>query len=394
MAVSKVILNGTTLIDVTDKTVTAATLVSPNTALKNDGTTVTGSLVGKTSSDVTVSGATVTIPSGVYSSQVEKSVSSGTAGTPSASKGTVSNHSVSVTPTVTNTTGYITGGTKTGTAVTVSASELASGTKTISASGTTDVTNYASASVAAGSATISETTITANPNISVSSGGLITAAVVKNQAITPTVTAGYVSSGTSGTIQVSGSNTKQLTVQAAQTITPTTTDQTIASGKYLTGTQTIKGDSNLVAANIAEGVSIFGVTGTHSGGGGGISYGTFSISANSSVAASRIGYITIAPIANYEENEYFVIVNTKYNPSTAEATSKWILSDDGYMYVSFYGSSDSYWPIITATSGTATVVKSVNGGAAYPTKSAREGPIVVYKISDGAVLSASYANYN
>lgn len=59
--------------------------------------------------------------------------------------------------------------------------------------------------------------------------------------------------------------------QAAQTITPTTTDQTIASGKYLTGAQTIKGDANLVAANIADGVTIFGVTGTHQGGGGGMS---------------------------------------------------------------------------------------------------------------------------
>ena len=57
--------------------------------------------------------------------------------------------------------------------------------------------------------------------------------------------------------------------QSAQTITPTTTDQTIASGKYLTGTQTIKGDANLVAENIADGVTIFGVTGTHQGGGGG-----------------------------------------------------------------------------------------------------------------------------
>lgn len=71
----------------------------------------------------------------------------------------------------------------------------------------------------------------------------------------------YTSSGvkTQGTIQS----------QAAQTITPTTTDQTIASGKYLTGTQTIKGDANLIAENIAKDVTIFGVTGTHEGGGGG-----------------------------------------------------------------------------------------------------------------------------
>ncbi|MBR2804357.1 MAG: hypothetical protein IKE20_04345 [Eggerthellaceae bacterium] len=68
----------------------------------------------------------------------------GTAGTPTATKGSVSNHSVSVTPKVTNTTGYITGGTKTGTAVTVSASELVSGSETKTANGTYDVTNLAS----------------------------------------------------------------------------------------------------------------------------------------------------------------------------------------------------------------------------------------------------------
>ena len=69
---------------------------------------------------------------------------SGTAGTPTATKGTVSSHSVSVTPSVTNTTGYITGSTKTGTAVTVSASELVSGSETKTANGTYDVTNLAS----------------------------------------------------------------------------------------------------------------------------------------------------------------------------------------------------------------------------------------------------------
>ena len=99
------------------------------------------------SSDLTVSGATITAPAGYYSSAASKSVASGTAGTPSATKGTVSNHSVSVTPSVTNTSGYITGDTKTGTAVSVSASELVSGTLSVSTNGTKDVTNYASVDV-------------------------------------------------------------------------------------------------------------------------------------------------------------------------------------------------------------------------------------------------------
>ena len=53
--------------------------------------------------------------------------------------------------------------------------------------------------------------------------------------------------------------------KGAQTYTPTTTDQTISSGRWLTGDQTIKGDANLVAANIKSGVNIFGVNGSYSG---------------------------------------------------------------------------------------------------------------------------------
>ena len=101
----------------------------------------------RSSSDLTVSGDTVSAPAGYYASAASKAVSAGTAGTPSATKGTVSNHSVTVTPSVTNTTGYITGGTKTGTAVTVSASELVSGSQTITQNGTVDVTNLASVTI-------------------------------------------------------------------------------------------------------------------------------------------------------------------------------------------------------------------------------------------------------
>lgn len=50
---------------------------------------------------------------------------------------------------------------------------------------------------------------------------------------------------------------------------PSAVNQTIASGVYCSGVQTILGDSNLIAENIAEGVAIFGVVGTHSGGSGG-----------------------------------------------------------------------------------------------------------------------------
>lgn len=87
----------------------------------------------------------------------------------------------------------------------------------------------------------------ATPSIEVDSNGLITASATQS--------AGYVASGTT-------SATKQLTTKAAATITPGTSNQTIASGTYLTGTQTIIGDSNLNAANIKSGTSIFGVAGS------------------------------------------------------------------------------------------------------------------------------------
>ena len=53
-----------------------------------------------------------------------------------------------------------------------------------------------------------------------------------------------------------------MTTKAATTYTPSTSNQTIAAGTYLTGKQTIKGDANLKAANIKSGVSIFGISGT------------------------------------------------------------------------------------------------------------------------------------
>ena len=52
------------------------------------------------------------------------------------------------------------------------------------------------------------------------------------------------------------------------TYTPTTTDQIISGGQWLLRDQTIKGDANLIPANIKMGVSIFNVAGTYAGGGG------------------------------------------------------------------------------------------------------------------------------
>lgn len=105
-----------------------------------------GTYQAKTNISPTTSSQTIRPDSGydALSSVQINAMPTGTAGTPTATKGTVSNHSITVTPSVTNTTGYITGSTKTGTAVTVSASELVSGSETKTANGTYNVTNLAS----------------------------------------------------------------------------------------------------------------------------------------------------------------------------------------------------------------------------------------------------------
>lgn len=112
-----------------------------------------------------------------------------------------------------STAGYVPANTNVGT---VSDSYIIpSGTKTISSSGTHNVTSYASASVAAGSVS--------SPSITVNSSGVISASATK--------TAGYIASGTA-------SNTKNATDL----------------------------DSNLVASNIKKNIKILGVTGSYEGG--------------------------------------------------------------------------------------------------------------------------------
>lgn len=69
---------------------------------------------------------------------------------------------------------------------------------------------------------------------------------------------GYTAHKADGTIINGGITTKQ-----AATYTPTTTDQTFAEDEYLYGNVVLKGDPNLLAANIKDGVTIFGITGTY-----------------------------------------------------------------------------------------------------------------------------------
>lgn len=171
-------------VDTSDATLDGGGKMLSGVTAYADGTKYTGTISTKTSSDLTASGDTVTVPAGYYASQATKAVASGSATAPA----TISGSSASV----------------------------STGTNTLTLS--------------------------------------------KTISVTPSVSAGYVSSGTAGNSSVS--LTASVTTKGAATITPGTSDQTIASGTYLTGAQTIKGDANLVASSIVYNTTIFGVTGT------------------------------------------------------------------------------------------------------------------------------------
>lgn len=215
----------------------------------------------RSSTDLTASGVTVTVPAGYYSTQASKAVASGSAGTPTATKDTVSNHSVSVTPSVTNTTGYITGGTKTGTAITVSASELVSGTLSITSSGTTDVTNYASASVAAGGATASATKGTvSNHSVTVTPSVTRTAGYVAAGSSNGTAVTVSASELVSGTYTVSASGTHDVTNYASASVaaggaTASATKGTV-SNHSVTVTPSVTRTAGYVTAGTANGTAV------------------------------------------------------------------------------------------------------------------------------------------
>lgn len=228
----------------------------------------------RNSSDLTANGATVTAPAGYYSAQASKSVATGTAGTPTATKGTVSNHAVTVTPSVTNTAGYISGGTKTGTGVSVSASELVSGTYSVTSSGTKDVTNYASASVPAGTegtptatkGTVSNHSVSVTPSVT-NTGGYISGTTKTGTAVT--VSASELVSGTktiteNGTgidvstfasidVNVSGSSSSSYELIASTTYVVNTSSTTaINVGTFETGDTSIWTSDKMVFIKIRD----------------------------------------------------------------------------------------------------------------------------------------------
>lgn len=307
--------------DTSDATLNSAGQLLSGVTAYAKGTKYTGTIPTKSQADLTVSASTVTTPAGYYTESASKSIDTATLNSPVtlsrtprltvdsetglitasipnsetsslivktagyinkddrlAIKVSGSNTSqltvqsaTTVTPTESSqtavakgvyTTGDITVGAIPSTHVGSGVVRISSANVTVSGATVTAPIGYYSSAIAKtiqnGSATTPATTLSFAPAISVNASGLVTATVSGSSSITPTVTAGYVSAGTAGTVSVSGSKTYQLTTKAAATINTSTADQTVASGQYLTGAQTIKGVkvTGLTASNIASGVVV------------------------------------------------------------------------------------------------------------------------------------------
>lgn len=93
-------------------------------------------------------------------------------------------------------------------------------------------------------------------------GNKVTGTMPNNGAISKTLAVNENYKIPAGYHNGNGSVSQSLATKAAATYTPGTTDQTIPANQYLTGAQTIKGDPNLIAANILEDVPLFGLVGT------------------------------------------------------------------------------------------------------------------------------------
>lgn len=184
------------------------------------------------------------------------------------------------------------------------------------------------------------------------STGTNTLTLSKTVSNTPQVTAGYIASGTAGNSAVS--LTANVTTKGTATITPTTSNQTIASGTYLTGTQTISGDANLVAGNIKSGTTIFGVTGTYSGGGGSLTVATKTLTLN---ATSR----TLSFSSLSGEPKYWFLRATT-NVSSSGSTTYYYVTDCFYDGTNIKGNTFRIGSTRRVQNITSGITQSYSGG--------------------------------
>ena len=192
--------------------------------------------------------------------------------------------------------------------------------------------------------------------------------MTNNGAISKTLAANGTYTIPAGYHNGSGKVTQSLTTKAATTYTPGTSNQTIASGTYLTGAQTIKGDSNLVAANIASGVSIFGVKGTYTGSSSGVDTSDATATA-ASILSGKTAYVNGSKITGTMTNN--------------GAVAKTMTANGSYTIPAGYHNGSGKVTVNVASSGSST-----NNIEAYHITSADDA--VSFQRTDGAIKIWGY----
>lgn len=220
--------------------------------------------------------------------------------------------------------------------------------------------NNASKAVASGSATPASSISGTSATVSTGTNTLTLSKTVSN---TPQVTAGYVASGTAGNSSVS--LTANVTTKGTATITPTTSNQTIASGTYLTGTQTISGDTNLVAGNIKSGTTIFGVTGTYSGGGGSLTVATKTTIHNAT--SQTLSFSSLSGQPKY----WFLRATT--NVSSSGSTTYYYVTDCFYDGTNIKGNTFRIGSTRRVQNVTSGITQSYSGGTLTITAGSSSG---------------------
>lgn len=109
---------------------------------------------------------------------------------------------------------------------------------------------------------------------------------------------------------------KPTTRQAAKTYTPSTSNQTIPAGTFLTGAATIQGDADWTEGNIKKGVNMWGKTGTLDGifGAPGSLYGFTAVKSGTFTLTSRQNGYTVTHNLGIEPK--LIIVYTENTPIT------------------------------------------------------------------------------
>lgn len=134
-----------------------------------------------------------------------------------------------------------------------------------------------------------------------------------------------------------------ITKKAAATYTPSTSNQTIASGQYLNGVQTIKGDANLVASNIKSGVSIFGVAGSYTGSGSG----------GSSTNNCEAYHITsTSDTINFQGSGTVKVFGYGYKKVSTYQSTVYSFVGDGYYTGSYHGTPSKTTASFSVSGGT------------------------------------------